>query len=233
MKVAVSGATGKTGVCLVEELLSKGHEVRLLTRSTSVAEHPLNQMDRVDVDFTQPHSLDAALQGMDALLIASGARPSLRLLDPWRVDAKGVIAQVESCKRVGVRRVILISSIATGRWFHPLNVFGLVLVQKKKGELALMQSGLQWTTLRPGQLIGTQSCAHSHGLKLTGMDQQMQGSIPRCVLASFCVSILSENASHGACIELTSSVNYPVQSIRSYMQSLALNSQYHQNKEMQ
>lgn len=132
MRVAVSGATGKTGICLVKELLSKGHEARLLTRSTSVVQDALNRVDRVDVDFTQPHTLDAALQGIDALLIASGARPSLRLLDPWRVDAKGVMAQVESCKRVGVRRVILISSIATGRWFHPLNVFGLVLVQKKK-----------------------------------------------------------------------------------------------------
>jgi len=75
-------------------------------------------------------------------VIATGARPSVDLSGPLRVDAWGVQRQVASCQRVGVRRVVLVSSLCAGRWAHPLNLFGLILVWKRLGEQALERSGI-------------------------------------------------------------------------------------------
>jgi len=78
------------------------------------------------LDLGDATALDDALRGADALVIATGARPSVDLTGPLRVDAWGVQRQVQSCQRVGVRRVVLVSSLCAGRWAHPLNLFGLI-----------------------------------------------------------------------------------------------------------
>jgi len=86
------------------------------------------------------------------LIIATGARASLDLTGPAKVDALGVYRQLESCKRVGIKRVILVSSLCTGKLFHPLNLFGLILIWKKIGENCLRNSNFEWTIIRPGGL---------------------------------------------------------------------------------
>ena len=70
----------------------------------------------------------------DSLIIATGARASFDITGPAKVDAYGVYSQLESCKRVGLKRVILVSSLCTGKLLHPLNLFGFILLWKKLGE---------------------------------------------------------------------------------------------------
>ena len=115
--VAISGASGKTGYRIAEELLARGDSRRL------------ELIDAAD--------LDDAPRGADALIIATGARPSPDLTTPLRVDDWGVQRQVDSCRRVGVQRMLLVGSLCAGRWLHPLNLFGLILVWKRLGERAL------------------------------------------------------------------------------------------------
>ena len=55
-----------------------------------------------------------------------------------------------ACQAVGLKRVVLVSSLCAGRWQHPLNLFGLILVWKRLGERWLEESGLDWTVVRPG-----------------------------------------------------------------------------------
>jgi len=47
------------------------------------------------------------------------------------VDALGVGRQVSACQTSGVSRVVLVSSLCTGRLLHPLNPFGLILTWKR------------------------------------------------------------------------------------------------------
>ena len=75
-------------------------------------------------------------------MIATGARPSINLAGPFQVDAWGVQAQVQACRSLGLKRVLLVSSLCAGRWLHPLNLFGLILVWKRLGERCLERSGL-------------------------------------------------------------------------------------------
>ena len=140
--VAISGASGKTGYRIAEEVQARGDQARLLLRPQSELPGSLAGADQRRLSLMDPHALDAALEGVDALVIATGARPSVDLTGPMRVDAWGVQRQVDSCRRVGVRRVVLVSSLCAGRWQHPLNLFGLILVWKRVGEQTLEESGL-------------------------------------------------------------------------------------------
>ena len=207
--IAITGASGKTGFRIAEELMAHGDRPRLLVRPTSVIPDTLSNAEQVRISLQDPSALDAALKGVDALVIATGARPSIDLLGPMRVDAWGVRSQVESCLRVGVSRVILVSSLCAGRWRHPLNLFGLILVWKRIGEQALEQSGLDWTVIRPGGLSEREQSLEKEGVYWTGPNQQEKDSIPRRLVARCCVEALNTPASIGKILEVTSSASRP------------------------
>ena len=211
--VAVSGASGKTGYRVVEELKAAGFHPRLLLRSTSLLPSSLADDDQVRLDLFDDRALDEALRDVDALVIATGARPSLDLSGPMRVDAWGVRRQVEGCRRMGVNRLILVSSLCAGRWRHPLNLFGLILVWKRVGEQALERSGLDWTVIRPGGLSEREEDLDQEGIRWTGPDQQESDSIPRRLVARACVDALKTPASIGHVLEITSSADHPGQTL--------------------
>jgi uncharacterized protein YbjT (DUF2867 family) len=165
--IAISGASGKTGYRIAEQLLQRGDQPRLLLRPASLLPESLQGCDQRRLELSDAVALDDALTGVDGLVIATGARPSLDLSGPMRVDAWGVQRQVESCRRVGVRRVLLVSSLCAGRWRHPLNLFGLILVWKRVGERALERSGLDWTVIRPGGLSEREDGLESEGILWT------------------------------------------------------------------
>ena len=131
MKIAITGASGKTGYRIAEEAVKKGLQVKKIVRKNSkfIEESKSSEIVRVSLD--NKDGLDKALKNVDALIIATGARASLDLTGPAKVDALGVYRQLQSCKRVGLKRVILVSSLCTGKFFHPLNLFGLILIWKK------------------------------------------------------------------------------------------------------
>lgn len=204
--VAVSGASGRTGFRVAEEVIRSGGLARLLLRPGSMLPDSLGACEQHRLDLADEASLDLALRGVDSLVIATGARPSVDLTGPMRVDAWGVRRQVESCLRVGVSRVVLVSSLCAGRWRHPLNLFGLILVWKRVGEHALETSGLDWTVIRPGGLTERDQDLECEAIRWSGPDQQESDSIPRRLVARCCVEALQTPASIGRIVEVTSSV---------------------------
>lgn len=202
--IAISGASGKTGYRIAEQLLQRGDQPRLLLRPASLLPESLQGCDQRRLELSDAVALDDALTGVDGLVIATGARPSLDLSGPMRVDAWGVQRQVESCRRVGVRRVLLVSSLCAGRWRHPLNLFGLILVWKRVGERALERSGLDWTVIRPGGLSEREDGLESEGILWTGPDAQTSNAIPRRLVAKACVEALDTPESIGRILEVTS-----------------------------
>ena len=213
-RVAVTGASGKTGYRIAEELLNEGLEPRLLLRHGSVLPDQLSSCDQQRLSLFDQEALDRALPGVDALVIATGARPSVDLSGPMRVDAWSVKSQVESCRRVGVNRVILVSSLCAGRWRHPLNLFGLILIWKRVGERALEASGLDWTVIRPGGLSEREDNVAAEGIRWSDADHQDSSSIPRRLVARCCVEALLVPASIGRIIEITSDPELPQRSMQ-------------------
>ena len=208
--IAISGASGKTGYRIAEEVLAAGDRPRLLLRPNSVVPDSLAGCEQHRLDLADAAALDAALRGADALVIATGARPSVDLTGPMRVDAWGVQHQVASCQRLGLRRVLLVSSLCAGRWQHPLNLFGLILVWKRVGERALETSGLDWTVIRPGGLSEREQDLEQEGIRWSGPDSQESDSIPRRLVARCCLEALNTPASIGRILEVTSAPELPL-----------------------
>jgi uncharacterized protein YbjT (DUF2867 family) len=207
MTLAITGASGKTGWRIADEALRRGQRVRAILRPDSVLPNALNgrdQLELVRLELGDPPGLQAALQGCDALVIATGARPSIDLAGPLKVDALAIRDQIAACKAVGLQRVVLVSSLCAGRWLHPLNLFGLILVWKRLGEQWLEQSGLAWTIVRPGGLSEDDSRAEREGVVFSGADQQESNSIPRRLVARVCLDALETQEAVGQIIEITS-----------------------------
>ena len=219
MKIAITGASGKTGYRISEEAIKKGFKVKQIIRKKSKVSEELKSVETLRVSLDNKEDLDKALKDIDALVIATGARPSLDLTGPAKVDALGVFRQLESCKRVGIKRVILVSSLCTGKLFHPLNLFGLILIWKKIGENFLLNSNLKWTIIRPGGLKENEDIK-SENINYSKEDTQINGSIPRRLVAKCCIDSLSNNDSVNKIIEVTSSNNNKKISFKKAMQMI-------------
>lgn len=214
-RLAVTGASGKTGWRVVDEALQRGLPVRAIVRPHSVLPPSLAKAEQQGdlevkrLELQTAEALHHALSGCTALVIATGARPSINLAGPLQVDAFGVRAQLSACKAVGLQRVVLVSSLCAGRWRHPLNLFGLILVWKRLGERWLETSGLAWTVVRPGGLSEDDSRSGQEGIVFSAADQQQSSSIPRRLVAQVCLDALAEPAASGRIIEITSSTQQP------------------------
>ncbi len=202
--LAVTGASGRTGWRVVQEALARGYRVRALLRPGSQLPAGLNGAEILRLELQDRPALERALQGAEALVIATGARPSVDLSAPLQVDALALRPQIAACRAAGVRRVVLVSSLCSGRLFHPLNLFGLILLWKRLGERWLEASGLDWTVVRPGGLREAEDDLEAEGIRFSGPDQQDSASIPRRLVARVCLDALEAPASIGRIVEITS-----------------------------
>jgi uncharacterized protein YbjT (DUF2867 family) len=217
-RVAVTGASGRTGARVVQEALARGLAVTAVVRPASLLPEGLAGAEVVRLELADRAALVLALRGCDALVIATGARPNLDPLGPMKVDALAMRAQIAACREAGVRRVVLVSSLCSGRVFHPLNLFWLVLIWKRLGERWLAESGLDWTVIRPGGLSENEADLERQGVVFSEADQQQSRSIPRRLVARLCLDALATPAAIGRIIEVTSS---PSQAPRSLAEWLA------------
>ena len=225
LRLAVSGASGKTGWRVVDEALQRGLTVRAIVRPESTLPPALAAAEREQrlevhrLDLNSGEALLHALKGCTALVIATGARPSINLAGPLQVDAAGVQAQIQACRAVGLQRVVLVSSLCAGRWLHPLNLFGLILVWKRLGERWLERSGLDWTVVRPGGLSEDDARAEAEGVVFSAADQQQSNSIPRRLVARVCLEALEVAAASGRIIEITSAADQPARSLQQWLET--------------
>ena len=190
-----------------------------IVRKNSKTIEDSKKRETVRVSLNNERALDKALENVDALIIATGARASFDLTGPAKVDALGVYRQLESCKRVGIKRVILVSSLCSGKLFHPLNLFGLILLWKKIGENFLRNKNFEWTIIRPGGLKESEKIEFEN-IDYTKEDTQFEGSIPRRLVAKCCIDSLTCKQSVNKIIEVTSSSENKKVSFKKAMQSI-------------
>ena len=209
MKVAITGASGKTGYRVAEEAIASGYQVRLIVRSQSEIPDSIKGCERYVLSDTNGNTLDYALKGCESLVIATGARPSIDLTGPAKVDYLNIQKQVESCKRQKLKRVVLVSSLCAGKLIHPLNLFGLILIWKRLGERSLQKSGLDWTVIRPGGLNENENNINNQNILFSKEKTQEEGSIPRRLVAKSCIEALKTKDSIEKIIEITSSEENP------------------------
>ncbi len=191
MKALVAGATGETGRRIVRELVNRQIPVRALVRDQDKGKNILPPEVELAVgDVLDVDSLTKAMTGCTVLLCATGATPSLDPSGPYQVDYQGTKNLVDVAKGQGIEHFVLVSSLCVSKFFHPLNLFWLVLYWKKQAETYLENSGLKYTIVRPG---GLKNEDNSNPILVSSADTLFEGSIPRSKVAKVCVDSLFNN----------------------------------------
>jgi uncharacterized protein YbjT (DUF2867 family) len=206
MKALVVGATGETGRRIVRVLVAKGVPVRVIARDRQKAQEILpDSVEIVEGDVLNRASIEAAWGDCTVLLCATGAKPSFDLMGPYRVDYEGTKNLVDVAKLQGVQHFVLVSSLCVSRFFHPLNLFWLVLWWKKQAETYLMQSGLTYTIVRPGGLKNDDT--DERPLIMAPADTLFEGNIPRLKVAEACVEALFNSSAQNKIVEVVAQEN--------------------------
>jgi hypothetical protein len=133
------------------------------------------------------------------VLCATGAKPSLDPTGPYKVDFEGTKNLVDVAKAKGIEHFVLVTSLCVSQFFHPLNLFWLILVWKKQAEEYLQKSGLNYTIVRPG---GLKNEDNADAIVMQGGDTLFEGSIPRQKVAQVCVEALFKPAAHHKIVEI-------------------------------
>lgn len=218
MQAFVAGATGETGRRIVQELVSRGIPVRALVRSRELAAQVLPPQAEIAVgDVLDPATLKAGMEGCTVVLCATGARPSWDPFQPYRVDYEGTKNLVNVAKSQGIQHFVLVSSLCVSQFFHPLNLFWLILVWKKQAEQYLQTSGLTYTIVRPG---GLKNQDNNDGIVLSKADTLFEGSIPRTKVAQVAVESLFQPLAQNRIIEIVAKPEVPNQDWSSLFASL-------------
>ena len=122
MKFLVTGATGFIGGALARRLAASGHEVRALVRpgrDTSALEHV--GVQPVTGDLSDEPALFRGLEGVDGLFNVAGhyafwARDRSVF---YKTNVDGVNTVLNAARRVGIRKVVHTSTVATLKWPGP------------------------------------------------------------------------------------------------------------------
>jgi len=207
MKVFVAGATGQTGRLIVAELVKRNIPVRALVRDLELAKKilpPEVELVRGNVLFAD--TLADAIADCDVLVCATGAKPSLNALEPYLVDYIGTKNLVKAAKAKNIKHFAIVTSLCVSKFFHPLNLFWLVLFWKKQAERYLQDSGLTYTIVRPGGLLNYEK---QGGLVMASADTLFEGSIPRTKVAEVTVETLFADAAKNKVIEIVINPDTP------------------------
>ena len=102
MRVAIFGASGRTGRLLVEQALAAGHEVRTLVRDPSKLHVGHRRLVVVRGDVLDASKVEETVVGTDAVLSALGQTKT----SPKDVHTRGTENIVAAMKKHGVRRLV-------------------------------------------------------------------------------------------------------------------------------
>jgi nucleoside-diphosphate-sugar epimerase len=138
-KALVTGATGFTGSHVVPRLIERGYRVRCLVRPSSdksvLKDHAV---EWISGDLEDRSALLTALTGADVLIniasIGFGHAPNI----------------VKAAQESGLKRVLFISTTAI---FTSLNATSKAV--RLSAEKSIIDSGLEYTILRPTMIYGT------------------------------------------------------------------------------
>lgn len=156
MKILLIGATGGVGHRLLPMLVANGHSVVGLHRkpeqAQAIAEAGGSPLLGDIIDMSVDDLVSAA-EGCEAIIFSAGAAGS-GLDRTTAIDGDGPIKVIEAARRQGVSRFYLVSAFPeAGRRGDRNDRFEHYMAEKKRADVAVAQSELDWVIVRPGTLL--------------------------------------------------------------------------------
>ena len=199
-RVVIVGATGGTGRQLVAQALERGLEVTALVRDPTALqiEHPRLRVIRGDVlDYA---SVEAAVQGHDAVLSALGHH---QYFYPTRILSEGTRNLLRAMETHGVTRFVCETSLGIGSSAGRLGIYYTFFVipfilpfyfwDKTRQEGIIAASKVEWVIVRPGVLTNAaKKVSYRHGHHVGNFLWTVR--IPRADVAEFMLNQLEDDA---------------------------------------
>ncbi|WP_342641218.1 NAD-dependent epimerase/dehydratase family protein [Rhodoligotrophos ferricapiens] len=156
LTLAVTGGSGFVGGHLIPHLLERGHSLRLLIRNPGRmvlprAQQGTGELNVIQGDLGDPRSLRELCDGADLVVHCAGLLAARHRSAFATVNIEGTARLVDAAIVSGVRRMILLSSLAARE--PALSDYAW---SKRGGEEALASAGssLSWVVLRPPAVYG-------------------------------------------------------------------------------
>ena len=156
MNVFIMGITGRTGSRIAQLLISDGHAVAGLHRRESEVTRLLEigvQAVAGDIATITEEDLAKAIVGTDVLVFTAGAgeQDDEAMIDA--VDYGGVKKSVTALRLAGQSRLLLVSVFPEAAREECLgDSFEHYMSAKKKADVEVVNSGLDWVIIRPSSL---------------------------------------------------------------------------------
>jgi uncharacterized protein YbjT (DUF2867 family) len=142
--ILVVGATGQLGSLVVRRLRAQGEDVRAMVRDPATAtDLAATGAELAVADLARPETLDAALDGVDAVVATANAVAPIHRADSAAAVETGYVELITRAERSGVRRFVFVSVPET-----PLDGRVPVAATKRRIERLLGESGLSSLSLR-------------------------------------------------------------------------------------
>ena len=158
MKILVLGATGGIGQEIVRQAAERDHKVTAFVRAPERLKSIAARFGVIQGDALCSAELARAMEDHDAVLSGFGPRVPLRKTDRTLLHRFGG-ALVEAMRKVGIRRAIVVSTafLFKDSMIPPTNLVGRLffadrVADASEMESLLLQSGLDWTIVRPPRL---------------------------------------------------------------------------------
>jgi putative NADH-flavin reductase len=176
MKFVVLGATGGTGLEIVRQAIQHGHSVTAFVRSPERLKPLGNRITIKQGDLLNSAELEKAISGHDAILSGFGPRVPIAKTDA-NLLRNFATALTTAMHQAGIRRAVIVStaflfkdSIVPPTYLFGRLFFSGVVIDASAMERIFIESGLDWTIVRPPQLTDK---------PLTGKYRVRTGHLPR------------------------------------------------------
>jgi putative NADH-flavin reductase len=193
MNLAIFGATGGTGLQVVEQAVAAGHHISVLARDPNKLGDLQTKLNVVIGNVLEPKDVAKALEQAEAVICSLGTTGG----NPKDIVSAGTKNIIEGMKSKGIKRLIVVTSLGVGDSkdqvpfaFKMLmnTVLKNVMADKNVQEELVRQSGLEYTIVRPG---GLSNGAKTGNYKVGTEKTIKAGQVSRADVAEFILKEIS------------------------------------------
>jgi putative NADH-flavin reductase len=192
MKIAIFGASGRTGILTVYQALDKGHTVTAFARKPSSVTIQHKNFSVIQGDILEYEKVKQAVENQDVVICTVGVesrKPTTVLSEGTR----NILLAMEAC---GVKRFICMSSAGIlgndagflfGKIIMPL-FLKQVFIDKVRQMNIIKESSLDWVIVRP---TGLTDAPKTGKYKITE-GPPVSRTIPRADVADFMLKLITD-----------------------------------------
>lgn len=192
MKLAVFGASGKTGILIVYQALNQGQHVTAFARKASRMHIQHKNLRVIEGDIMDYEKVKSAVESQDAILSALGVDKNR----PNTILSQGTANILKAMEEKGIKRFICMSSAGIlgndggfwfGKIFAPL-FLNHIFADKKRQAQIIQESSTDWVLVRP---VGLTDAPKTNTYKVNEGTPTSR-TVPRADVADFMLKLMSD-----------------------------------------